>query len=103
MGAPKKDITIAQQFHKDLDMASLKFSGQDVIVIGDFNAKNKNKDFAEGPIGSHARGIRNENGELLQDSLPNNRMFASNSFLKHKACKITTPKAFLNTGKISIR
>ena len=61
---PRK-ITIAQQFHEDLDMAFQNFSGQDVIKLGDFNAKLGKKDFLSGPIGSHARDIRNENGELL--------------------------------------
>ena len=62
MGFAKKDITIAQRFYKDLYMAFQIFSGQDVIVLGDFNAKLGKNDFAGGPIGSCLWGIRNENG-----------------------------------------
>ena len=39
VGTAKKDITIARQFYKDLDMAFQIFSGQDVIVLGDFNCE----------------------------------------------------------------
>ena len=100
MGIAKKDITIAQQFNKDVERAFQKFSGQNVIVLGDFNAKFGKKYFAGGPIGSHARRIRNENGKPLNDWLAKIRMFSSITLFKHKACNITTWKGFIKNRKV---
>ena len=57
----------------------ITISGQDVIVLSDFNAKLGRNDFVGGPIGSHDRRIQNENGELINDWLGKNRILASNT------------------------
>ena len=85
-----KDTNEAKKFYKELDAAIRKFEGEDVVTLGDFNAKLGSKDFDGGPIGSHARGIRNENGEFLHDWLEDHKFFATNTFFKHRACNITT-------------
>ena len=65
MGLMQKNPEIAEKFYKELREVKEKFRGQDVLIVGDFNAKLGSKKSDGGPVGSHARGIRNENGDSL--------------------------------------
>ena len=100
MGITKNDPSESERFYKDLSSVMKKKKGQDVIIIGDFIAKHGTKDFPGGPLGSFARGVRNENGEMLHDWLADHRYIAANTFFKHKACHITTWEGILHNRKV---
>ena len=57
MGLVHKNPEIAEKFYKELREVMEKFRGQDVLIFGDFGGS---KELDGGPVGSHARGIRNE-------------------------------------------
>ena len=48
------------------------------------------KKFPGGPTGSHARGLRNTNGDYLYEFYVEANLAAANNLVKHKACNITT-------------
>ena len=100
MGITKNDPLKSERFYKDLSSVMKKRKGQDVIIIGDFNAKLGTKDFPSGPVGSFARGVRNENGEMLHDWLADHTYNAANTFFKHKASHITTWEGILHNRKV---
>ena len=64
--------------------------GKDLIVLGDFNAKVGKSARPSPCLGAHSRGIINTNGEFLQEFMTNNKLLASKTFFKHRACHITT-------------
>ena len=100
MGLVQKNPEIAKKFYKELREVKEKFRGQDVLIVGDFNAKLGSKESDGGPVGSHARGIRNENGDSLYLFLADHQMIAANTFFKHKASHITTWEGAHNNKKI---
>ena len=73
---------------------------RDLIIAGDFNAKLGSHEFKAGPVGSHARGIRNTNGDHLFEFLDSSNYIASNTFFKHRACHITTWQGEVNKKRV---
>ena len=51
-------------------------------------------------MGSHARGIRNTNGDHLFEFLESSNYVASNTFFKHRACHITTWQGEINGKRV---
>ena len=94
---------IRDKFYEQLNKTykqSLK-SSCTTLILGDFNSKvgRRTKDsintdevveYGEKCLGSHSRGRRNENGEVLIDFCEFNKLFVANSAFNHSARHQTT-------------
>ena len=100
MGITMKQPQTTDEFYKKLKECWSKLRTRDLIIAGDFNAKLGSHEFKAGPVGSHARGIRNTNGDHLFEFLDSSNYIASNTFFKHRACHITTWQGEVNKKRV---
>ena len=100
MGLVTSNKEYAEKFYKELLDTWKSLKSKDCIILGDFNAKLGCKEFHGGPVGSHARGLRNLNGDYLYEFLTHTNYIAANTLFKHKACNITTWEGHIKDRKV---
>lgn len=66
-----------------------EYRNEVIVILGDFNSKVGSK-CSEACIGSHSRGVRNDNGQALVDFVSSQSLFIANTSFKHNARHITT-------------
>jgi exonuclease III len=91
MGHTRSDPQKTSEFYEELEKVIESYAGTDMIIAGDFNAKlGKTTSENEMSTGRYARGIRNENGNYLNELCNKYKFIATNTMFRHKACHITT-------------
>ena len=86
-GPNEDEITEKREefYHKLQQVIDSTRSDQEIIILGDLNARVGNKyDIFSGIIGKEGESVESPNGELLLDLCTQNNLKITNTFFKHK-------------------
>ncbi|KAL3274852.1 hypothetical protein HHI36_019634 [Cryptolaemus montrouzieri] len=79
------DDDVVESFYEQLQEIINNKTGEDIFIIGDFNAKIGNQvNETERAVGQYGYGTTNERGDTMVDFLEMNQLYAMNTFFQKR-------------------